>query len=73
MSAKSRLDVLLGEVGETAKAFETRAVASQRELALLRSQLADALEGLHELRTLIRTKDQIIEELQELRAREGSR
>jgi len=56
---------------EIAKAIEAANAAASRALSMVRSQLADALDVIHDLKSQIVTKDNMIAELQELRAREG--
>jgi len=53
----------------TAKAIDAANAAMGRELHKVRSQLADALDAVQELKSQIVTKDNMIAELQELCAR----
>lgn len=56
-----------------AKGIEAAATKTQRELEKVRVQLADALDAIHELKSQIVTKDNMIEELQALQSQRGSR
>lgn len=55
----------------TARAIDAANAAMGRSLSMVRSQLADALDVIHDLKSQIVAKDNMIAELQELRAREG--
>lgn len=63
----------LSDFMRIAEEIEARSAALRTENVKVRVQLADALDAIHELKSQIVTKDNIIAELQELRAREGNR
>lgn len=56
-----------------AKGIEGAHVATKRELDKVRVQLADALDAIHELKSQIVTKDNMISELQALQSQRGTR
>lgn len=69
----TRLTESVDEHLQGLKSFCDRVVASndslRRENAKLHNQLGDALDGVEELRSQLRTKDEIIAELQGLTGR----
>lgn len=67
------LELQLADTVVLARQIDGENAHMLRELEKVRTQLADALDAIHELKSQIVTKDNIIAELQELRAREGSR
>ena len=56
-------------IADAAKRLVAQNETFRRREIDLNTRLADALERVHELETKVREKDQIIEELQQLRAR----
>lgn len=67
------LDTKIESLVAAARTVAAANVALRAELADARERLADALDDMHELRNQITTRDNIIAELQELRAKEGPR